>query len=65
MEKGITVIEASKILGVSRNRVYQLIKKDMLLLNEKNQVTLKSVLDRKENPVPAGRPNGTFKREEK
>ena len=59
---GLTVIEASRMLGKSRAHIYWLINNDRLELDEENKITLASIQHYKDNPPKVGRPSGSFKR---
>jgi len=59
---GLTVIEASKLLGKSRAHIYTLVKSGKLELDDDNNITLESIQHYKNNPPKVGRPSGTFKR---
>lgn len=62
MAKGLTVIEASKLVGKSRETIYHWKNKGLIELDENNMITLESILKMKDNPLKTGRPSGTFKR---
>ena len=57
---GLTAKQAAKELGVSRQRISQLLKIGILKLNDENKITAESVVERKANKS-IGRPEGSFK----
>lgn len=61
----VTVTKAARLLGVSRQRVYDLIKTDKLKGDDKSGcylVDLDSIYDRINNPPKTGRPRKESKK---
>lgn len=60
MDNTMSVQEAADFLGVSKNRVYALIKKEIIRL-DRGRPTIESVRNYKNRRRPKGRPEGSFK----